>query len=89
MNMGKISDFEFYNNYKDEKVNEQDLKNKFDQYKDMSKDQLNSELFSEVARQKAEGCFDYQKLSLMVDNLKGILPDQDYNNIKRILESLR
>lgn len=88
--MAKLSEFEFNNNrQKEEKVTEQDLREKFDEYKDMSKDQLNSQLFSEVARQKAQGTFDYNKLSDMVESLRGALPEQDYNNIKRILESLR
>lgn len=86
--MGKLSDFQF-NNFKQESIKEEDLRQKFDQYKDMSKQELNSQLFSEVARQKAEGSFDYEKLSGMVENLKGALPEQDYNNIKRILESLK
>lgn len=83
----KLSEFEFKN--ENQKVTEEDLKNKFDQYKDMSKDELNSQLFSEVARQKAQGSFDYQKLASMVENLRGALPENDFNNIKRILESLK
>jgi len=86
--MGKLSDFNF-NNQKKEQLKEQDIRNKFDEYKDMSKDQLNSQLFQEVARQKAEGSFDYEKLESMVNNLRGMISEQDYNNIKRILENLR
>ena len=88
--MGKLSEFEYHeNNSKNEKVTEEDLREKFDTYKDMNKQQLNSELFSEVARQKAQGTFDFQKLSSMVENLRGAISEQDYNNIKRILESLK
>lgn len=86
--MAKLSEFEF-NNKNNTNVSEEELRNKFDEYKDMSKEQLNSQLFSEVARQKAEGSFDYNKLAEMVENLRGALPEQDYNNIKRILESLK
>ena len=84
--MGRLSDFQ---SSKEEKVSEKDLREKFDEYKDMNKDQLSKQLFSEVAKQKAEGKFDFQQLSSMVENLKGMLPEQDYQNIKRILESLR
>lgn len=88
--MGKLSEFEFVKEQENGKnVNEQDIKQQFDKYKDMSKEELNSQLFNEVARQKAEGSFDYNKLAGMVESLKGTLPEQDYNNIKRILESLR
>lgn len=88
--MGRLSDFEINNkNNQSKKVSEQDLRDKFDYYKNMNQQQLNSELFSEVARQKANGTFDFNKLSQMVESLRGSLPEQDYNNIKRILESLR
>lgn len=88
--MGRLSEFEFKNqNRKEERVNEKDLRNRFDTYKDMSKEELNSQLFSEVARQKASGSFDYEKLSTMVESLRGAISEQDYNNIKRILESLK
>ena len=86
--MAKLSQFDF--NGKDkENVSEKDIRRKFDEYKDMNKQQLNSQLFSEVARQKAAGTFDYDKLAEMVEGLRGSLPEQDYNNIKRILESLK
>lgn len=84
--MGKLSSFEFN---KDEKVSEKDLKEKFDQYSGMNKQQLNQQLFEEVARQKKEGKFDFAALSGMVENLKGMVSQQDYENIKRILESLK
>ncbi len=70
-------------------ASEKDIKEKFDQYKDMSQAELNNTLFEEVARQKQAGTFDYDGLSRMVDSLKGALPPQDYENIKRLLESLR
>lgn len=84
--MAKLSEFE---NKRNTNVNEETLKEKFDEYKNLNQQELNSKLFSEVARQKAEGSFDYEKLSSMVENLKGMLPEQDYYNIKRILESLK
>lgn len=88
--MAKLSEFEFNNkDNKNENVKEDDIKERFDKYKNMSKEELNSQLLSEVARQKAVGSFDYNALSKMVENLRGTLPEQDFNNIKRILESLR
>ncbi len=84
--MGRLSQFENNNN---EKTKEDEIKEKFETFKGMNKNELNSELYKEVARQKSCGTFDYNKLSAMVDNLKGTLPEGDYNNIKRILESLK
>ena len=88
--MGKLAEFDFNKENKNTKnVTEEELRNKFDEYKDMSKEELNSQLFSEVARQKAMGTFDYDKLASLVESLKGSLPEQDFYNIIRILESLR
>lgn len=86
----RLSDF---NNNKTEKVEEnvteKDIMDKYNQYKDLSSDQLSQELFKEVARQKANGTFDYQRLESMLDSIKGSLSEENYQNMKRILESLR
>lgn len=86
----RLSDF---NNNKTEKVEEnvteKDIIDKYNQYKDLSSDQLSQELFKEVARQKANGTFDYQRLESMLDSIKGSLSEENYQNMKRILESLR
>ena len=86
----RLSDF---NNNKTEKVEEnvteKDIMDKYNQYKDLSSDQLSQELFKEVARQKANGTFDYQRLESMLDSIKGSLSDENYQNMKRILETLR
>ena len=70
--MSKLS--EFKNNKIDEKENtqnnktqkenitEKDLMDKYNQYKDLDSNQIRDELFNEVARQKANGVFDYNKL---------------------------
>ncbi len=85
--MGRLSDFQ--STRTSGMSQEEELKQKYDSLKDMNKDQLNSELMREVARQKSSGSFDYNTLSNMVESLRGSLPQSDYENIKRILESLR
>ena len=82
--MAKLSEFQSAQNSDENKIRE-----KFDTFKNMSKEQLNEQLLKEVSRQKGEGVFDYEKLSAMVENLKGFLPANEYENVKRILESLR
>lgn len=86
----RLSDF---NNNKTEKVEEnvteKNIMDKYNQYKDLSSDQLSQELFKEVSRQKANGTFDYQRLESMLDSIKGSLSEENYQNMKRILESLR
>ncbi len=88
--MSKLSQYKGDEIKKNEEDDAQkELKNKFNTYKNMSKEQLNVQLMQEVARQKSSGSFDYQTLSNMVENLKGALPEKDYQNVKRILESLK
>lgn len=95
--MSRISEFQSANRNNCSKnktmnssnVSEADIQDKFNTYKDMSKEELNSQLFKEVARQKSQGTFDYDGLERMVESLKGSLNDQQYNNIKRLLENLK
>lgn len=82
--MGKLS------NFNSETENQQEeLMNKYNEYKNMSESQISGELFKEVQRQKNNGTFDYEKLEKMVESLKDNLPEENYNNIKRILQSIK
>lgn len=99
--MSKLSDFvsssaqdktktaSFDNQQKSAGATEQDLMNLYNKYKDMDAGTLNSTLFSEVARQKSNGTFDYQKLESMLDGMRDALGETNYQNMKRILESLK
>ncbi|MBO5394576.1 MAG: hypothetical protein J6A28_01555 [Clostridia bacterium] len=86
--MARFSQFQS-NRKQNENVSEADIRQKYDSYKNMSKEQLNENLLREVARQKSNGSFDYNTLEAMVGSLQGMLPPADYENIKRILESLK
>lgn len=83
--MAKLSEFHSTNNNDNEEI----LKEKYNQFKNLSKEELNTQLYKEVARQKSSGTFNYEALSNMVENLRGVLPENDYKNIKRILETLK
>lgn len=91
--MGRLSDFKSNDQEKKEQtkqnVTEKDVMDRYNMYKDMSSSQLNGELFKEVARQKQAGTFDYAKLENMLESLRGSLTDENYQNMKRILESLK
>lgn len=87
--MAKLSNFGKENNNNQEKVSEETIKEKYNEYKDMSAKDLNQELFNEVARQKSQGKFNYNQLAGMVENLRPSLSNEQYQNIKRILESLK
>lgn len=78
---------------KEEKINysktEKDLKNNYDQLKDCSADELMQKLFQEVKMQKDRGIFDYDGLKNTIEQAKIYLPEQTYENILRIVESLK
>ena len=90
--MGKLSDFnqgQTENREHKTSPTEEDIMEKYNQYKDLSSDQLSQELFREASRQKQNGTFNFSQLSSMVDSLKGSLPDEQYQNMKRLLDSLK
>lgn len=82
--MGKLSQFQG----SEEKINE-DVMSKFNEFKDMNQSQLSQKLFEEVARQKSNGTFDFHALENMLEAIKGNLSENDYQNVKRMLELLR
>ena len=91
--MPRLSDFNFNNTEKnstsDNSNFEQDIYQKYNQYKDLSESELNRELLNEVARQKSNGSFDYNRLASMLESIRGALGEENYRNMKRILESLK
>lgn len=90
--MAKLSDFNIDNKNSEpqnQKVSQEELYQKYNEYKDLSQSQLNNELFKEVSRQKQNGTFNYQQLESMLEGLRPTLGEENYKNMKRILENLR
>ena len=89
--MGKLSQFDYTKRQdkRAETVSEEDIAKKYNSLKDMPKDQLEKQLFDEVAKQKREGTFDYEQLESLVEGLKNGLSEQDYQNVKRMLSLLK
>lgn len=89
--MAKLSQFDYYSrqNKTKKSVSEEDIAKKYNSLKDMPKDQLERQLFDEVAKQKREGTFDYEQLESLVEGLKSGLSEQDYQNVKRMLSLLK
>lgn len=67
----------------------EDLMTKYNQLKGLSQDELSKRLLDEVARQKKEGTFNYLQLKSMLDGIKDMLPSDTFQNIQRILETLK
>ncbi|MGN1227516.1 MAG: hypothetical protein ACI4TX_02635 [Christensenellales bacterium] len=58
-------------------------------YQNMSNDELTQTLLSEVAKQKANGTFDRNQLLMMLDAIKGMLPNlAQYEQLREIILKL-
>ena len=80
--------FESYSNDEISKAKEQ-AQSFIEKHQNMSNDELNQLLFNEIAKQKANGTFDKNKLLTMLENVKGLLPNQkQYETLHNFLINL-
>lgn len=80
----KLSDFGSHS-----EVKQEDIVKKYNELKDLSSDELSKRLIDEVARQKNDGTFDYNKLLTTIESMRGMIPQQTYINMKRIIENFK
>lgn len=62
---------------------------KYNELKDLSHDDLSKKLIDEVARQKQNGTFNYNQILQTMEGLRGFMPQENYENMKRILDTLK
>lgn len=74
---------------KKQKDEEKQIENEFNELKNCSSDQLMEKLAQEVKKQKLNGQFDYEALKNSIEQIKIYLPTQTYENMLRIIESLK
>lgn len=87
--MGRnFADFEYKNEHKSQK-SEQDIKSRYDELKDLDRDSLQAKLNEEVAAQKANGTFNYELLQSSLESMRSFLPPEKFENLKRLLESIK
>lgn len=70
-------------------VSEQDIAERYQQLKDLDCNSLQAKLFEEVASQKANGTFNYQLLQSSLQSMQAFLPPENYQNLARLLESIK
>lgn len=59
------------------------------QYQNMSNDELTQVLFNEIAKQKANGTFNKDKLLAMLESVKGMIPNQNqYETLHNFIVNL-
>lgn len=66
-----------------------DVLKQYENIKNMSQSEAQNQLFNEVLKQKQNGTFNFEGLANQVESLKGYLPEKDYINLQKLLESLR
>ena len=74
---------------KKQKDEEKQIEDEFNELKNCSSDQLMEKLAQEVKKQKLNGQFDYEALKNSIEQIKIYLPTQTYENMLRIIESLK
>ena len=86
-----FADFECgHRNKADTDISQQEKINQiYQQYKNMDSSSLAEALANTVAKQKADGTFDYNLLNQSVEAVRAYLPEQTYQNLKNLLENLR
>lgn len=86
----KLSNFgEQTINFKATQEPSKDVMQEYDKLKNLSHEEASAKLYQEVYKQKQNGTFDFENLSRQVEGLKSFLPEKDFANLKRILETLR
>ncbi len=74
---------------KTENSQKKTIQENFDAIKDYSADELMKKLAQEIQGQKDNGTFDYEVLIGTIDKIKTYLPKQTYENMIRIIDSLK
>ncbi len=69
--------------------NEEGIKDKYQKYSNMDSGQLMNELLSTVNNQKKDGTFDFDSLSNTLDSIKTSMPQETYENVKRLLNQIK
>ncbi len=61
----------------------------YEELKHCSSEELMERLSKEISGQKLNGTFDYEGILASIEKIKTYLPAQTYENMMRIIESLR
>ena len=82
--MSSLSNFSKNRMEKDEKICQE-----YEKVKDLSRDEAQVMLRAEVERQKQNGTFDFDALQRQVRSLESLMPQQDYQNLIKLLQTLK
>ena len=90
----KLSDFKETSKVQDNTINQQNKQQStpeemFNTYKDMDQSQLMSELTKNIAKQKQDGSFDYNKIVSSISQVMPYLTGEQQQNLMTILNQIK
>ncbi len=80
---------EMGNSSSKQNIKNKNIKEAYEELKGCSSEELMQRLTKEISGQKLNGTFDYEALRNSIEKIKTYLPTQTYENMIRIIESLR
>lgn len=77
-------------NFKSQNTNiEEDVKKQYNKFSGMNQNEMMSELFKETNRLKQNGQFNYEALVGAIDNMSGMLSEEQKHKMKELLKQFR
>lgn len=89
MNFSDYSKQEIKKESKINKSAEVNIKQTYEELKNLDNDALSKRLFEEVATQKRDGTFNYEMLKNNIEAISPLIPQRTYENLKKLLETIK
>lgn len=87
----KLSEYKCEENIKQGKKqkNEEKIEDMYEKYKNFNQNDLTNELFNNIAKQKKDGTFDYEKIKNTITQIMPYLNAEQQKNLLSILEKIK
>lgn len=69
--------------------NTQNIEEIYNNYKNFNSEQLTEELYKNIAKQKSDGTFDYEKIQSLIQNVMTYLGEEQKNNLLSIMQKIK
>ena len=77
------------NNNQTQKINEENVSEIYNKFKNKNQDELMGELFKNINKQKAEGTFNYENIQKLTSSLIPYLSEEQVKKMHDILKSIK
>ncbi|MBP3431842.1 MAG: hypothetical protein J6K39_03205 [Clostridia bacterium] len=85
----KLSEMQKKAQTKQASTKNMDIRQSYEELKGCSNDELFRRLTQEIQTQKANGVFDYDGICASIEKIKMYLPKETYENMIRVIDSLK